>query len=147
MMENPKLLASFLRKPKSEREALRIREQITQMLFNLGLSPAKTLPAPVFRETMEDDVERLYLPGEEPERDIPGIDSPLTQLDRTPAAPTVAGAAAPRPAPFVVAQAPVASAPPVQQARPADRSRFAAAFPSDITAPFIKQQGIETLLG
>ena len=146
MMENPKLLASFLRKPKSEREALRIREQITQMLFNLGLSPAKTLPAPVFRETMEDDVERLYLPGQEPERDIPGIDSPLTQLDRTPAAPTVAGAAAPRPAPFVVAQAPVASPPPAQQARPADRSRFAAAFPSDITAPFIKQQGIETLL-
>lgn len=67
-------------------------------------------------------------------------------LDRTPAAPTVAGAAAPRPAPFVVAQAPVASPPPAQQARPADRSRFAAAFPSDITAPFIKQQGIETLL-
>lgn len=146
LMQNPKLLAEFMRKPASQRESLRIRERLAQTLFNLGLSPSKTLPAPVFRETMEDDVERLYLPGEEPKRDIPGIDSPLVQRERSPAAPT-GSAAAPRPSPIVTAQAPVATQPPAPQARPADRSRFAAMFPSDITSSVIEAQGIESLLG
>jgi len=83
---------------------------------------------------------------EEPEQDIPGIDSPLVQLERSPAAPT-GSAAAPRPSPIVTAQAPVAPQPPAPQARPADRSRFAAMFPSDITSSVIEAQGIESLLG
>jgi len=41
----------------------------------------------------------------------------------------------------------VATQPPAPQARPADRSRFAAMFPSDITSSVIEAQGIESLLG
>jgi hypothetical protein len=143
LMENPELLAAMMRKPRTEKEGMRVAGVIETLLDKLGFTGA-------FRQAPRRAIPQIIRDSEikpKEEKDIPGITSPLTQLDRTPAAPTVAGAAAPRPAPFVVAQAPVASAPPVQQARPADRSRFAAAFPSDITAPFIKQQGIETLLG
>jgi len=163
-MENPEVFKLLLEKadnigPKS----INRRRRLNSFLLNAGLISAEDAERDRRRRQADprqlkvrpDNLrEREAAPEERPRRevtprreeDIPGITSPLTQLDRTPAAPTVAGAAAPRPAPFVVAQAPVASPPPAQQARPADRSRFAAAFPSDITAPFIKQQGIETLL-
>jgi len=142
LMENPELLAAMMRKPRTEKEGMRVASVIETFLDKLGFTGAiRQAPRRAAPQIIRDSEIK---PKEE--KDIPGITSPLTQIDRTPAAPTVAGAAAPRPAPFVVAQAPVASSPPAQQARPADRSRFAAAFPSDITAPFIKQQGIETLL-
>ena len=159
LMSNPKLLAEFMRKPKSARESLRIRKRLSQTLFNLGLAPAKTLPAPVFRETMEGDVERLYLPGEEPKRDIPGIDSPLVQRERSPVAPTD-GAGTPEPRPFIVAQMPTAQQPPAPQARPSDSSgvasllpaggaqsnassqqRYAAAYPNDSISDLIRMRG------
>jgi len=132
---------------------------LSQTLFNLGLAPAKTLPAPVFRETMEGDVERLYLPGEEPKRDIPGIDSPLVQRERSPVAPTD-GAGTPEPRPFIVAQMPTAQQPPAPQARPSDSSgvasllpaggaqsnassqqRYAAAYPNDSISDLIRMRG------
>jgi hypothetical protein len=169
LMSNPRLLAEFMRKPKSARESLRIRERLSQTLFNLGLSPAKTLPAPVFRETMEDDVERLYLPGEEPKRDIPGIDSPLVQRERSPVVQTVSarspvaptdGAGTPEPRPFIVAQMPTAQQPSAPQARPSGssgvassssalRARYKNDYPNDIVSSLIPEaqgQGIESLL-
>ena len=139
LMQNPEMLARMMKRPRSEREALRLREQIQQGLFNLGLSPAKTTPAPIFRETMEDDVERLYLPGEEPKRDIPGIDSPLVQRERTPALPT-RSAAAPEQRPFVVAEAPtsdssgVASLLPQGKPDPNVRRQYGQLFPYDIVS-------------
>jgi len=94
---------------------------------------------------------------EEPEQDIPGIDSPLVQLERSPAAPT-GGASAPEPRPFVVAQLPVAQQPPAQTtsdssgvaSSPEMRARYKRDYPNDIVSSLIPDapgQGIESLLG
>lgn len=142
LMENPDLLALLMSKPRTEKQKFRLTGALRRMLRGLGFienveqAPRRAVPQVI----REDEVEEVEL-----EQDVPGVSSPLTQL-RTPALPT-RSAAAPRPSPIVVAQAPVVSTPPAQQARPADRSRFAAMFPSDITSPLIKSQGIESLLG
>ena len=150
---DPETVATLLQKPTNQKDAVRQLNRLQQIFVNKGFSATAGEAPYIIREMYEDQDRGTGATLEEMTGTTPDQQSnlkkeePQASLNRTPAAPTVAGAAAPRPAPFVVAQAPVASAPPVQQARPADRSRFAAAFPSDITAPFIKQQGIETLLG
>ena len=141
LMENPDLLALLMSKPRTEKQKFRLTGALRRMLRGLGFvgnveqAPRRAVPQVI----REDEVEEVDL-----EQDVPGVSSPLTQ--RTPALPT-RSAAAPRPSPIVVAQAPVVSTPPAQQARPADRSRFAAMFPEDVTSSLIRSQGIESLLG
>lgn len=151
IIQDEKLLQLVLKEPVDNPEQ---RSLLVTIMKRLGIEPEVTREAlRAARERISSKPgragsvpPRVISPDDFEEKDQEGESEPQASIQRTPAAPTVAGAAAPRPAPFVVAQAPVASPPPAQQARPADRSRFAAAFPSDITAPFIKQQGIETLL-
>ena len=139
-VENPEMFKLLMEKAnQAGPKGLALQRRFNTFLLNSGYISAT-------------DYEREQKRREFNPRDLRNMPSninppkPQASLERSPAAPT-GSAAAPRPSPIVTAQAPVATQPPAPQARPADRSRFAAMFPSDITSSVIEAQGIESLLG
>jgi len=143
IMSDPKLLGPMLNEIKTKKDADNAMKLLETALSGISRQAGRRLPYAtqyLLNLIQEEDYQQL----EEQQKLVPEGFS--ASLDRTPALPT-RSAAAPRPSPTVVAQAPVVSTPPAQQARPADRSRFAAMFPEDVTSSLIKAQGIESLLG
>jgi len=142
-MTDPKLLGPMLNEIKTKKDADNAMKLLETALSGISRQAGRRLPYAtqyLLNLIQEEDYQQL----EEQQKLIPEGFS--ASLDRTPAFPT-RSAAAPRSSPIVVAQAPVDSTPQAQQARPADRSRFAAMFPEDVTSSLIKAQGIESLLG
>jgi len=143
IMSDPKLLGPMLNEIKTKKDADNAMKLLETALSGISRQAGRRLPYAtqyLLNLIQEEDYQQL----EEQQKLVPEGFS--ASLDRTPALPT-RSAAAPRLSPTVVAQAPVVSTPPAQQARPADRSRFAAMFPEDVTSSLIKAQGIESLLG
>ena len=126
MMENPELLAAMMRKPRNDKEKVRIAGVVGTILDKLGFISAE--PTRVGRRAVpqvlsDDEVEPLEVEEEEQVGPVSSI------------APT----AMPAPQPPVPAQpvaqptTTLASAPPPPPAPsgPVDRARFAAMFPED----------------
>ena len=137
-VENPEMFKLLMeRANQAGSRGINLRKKFNSFLFGAGFISAEDYKR-------EQERRNYYEQIEEQETLVPEGFS--ASIEGTPAFPT-RSAAAPRPSPTVVAQAPVVSTPPAQQARPADRSRFAAMFPEDVTSSLIRSQGIESLLG
>ena len=162
---DPEMAANLLRKPQTAKETANQFSRIKQFFLEKGFSITGGQSPYIQRELYEEEdrgtgMTREEMMGEEPKQpkqDIPTIDSPLVQLERSPAAPT-GGASAPEPRPFVVAQRPVAQQPPAQTtadssgvaSSPQMRARYKRDYPNDIVSSLIPDapgQGIESLLG
>jgi len=137
MMENPELLAAMMRKPRNDKEKIRVAGVVGTILDKLGfVDPVVQAPRRAVPQILsDDDVEPIPV---EPEV----IEESSLQLPTPPAAqPTTALASAAPVQPQPVAPPPVASG-------PVDRSRYAALFPNDVASGMIRQnQGIGSLMG
>ena len=139
MMEKPELLAAMMRKPRNDKEKIRIAGVVGTIFEKLGFIQAA--PEPVIRRAVpqilsDDEVEPMQV---EPE--VIEESSLQLPMQRPPAVPTTELAALEAPVqPQPVAPPPVASG-------PVDRSRYAAMFPTDIASSMIRQQGIGSLMG
>jgi hypothetical protein len=156
LMRNPELLAAMMRRPRNERESMRLAERMRNLLVDGGfVSPARRALPGIVRETGRDRFEPPAAPAAPA---IPAPDArptvplpPPTQQGSVmppPPAPTRGGGAAAT-APIQRAAAP--QAPPPSPSGPVDRARFAAFFPNDPTTDLIRQQaasgGIGSLMG
>lgn len=137
MMENPELLAAMMRKPRNDKEKIRVAGVVGTILDKLGfVDPVVQAPRRAVPQILsDDDVEPIPV---EPEV----IEESSLQLPTPPAAqPTTALASAAPVQTQPVAPPPVASG-------PVDRSRYAALFPNDVASGMIRQnQGIGSLMG
>ncbi len=159
MMKNPELLATMMRKPRTERESMRLAERMQQLLVDGGfIAPVRrtapgavreigrdrfdpsaqpTVPAPDTRPTVPVGPPNLPLPDQRGSLTPPPVPAPTR------------GGGAAAPAPIQRAAAP--SAPTPTPSGPVDRARFAAFFPNDPTTDLIRQQaasgGIGSLMG
>jgi hypothetical protein len=156
LMRNPELLAAMMRRPRNERESMRLVERMRNLLVDGGfVSPARRALPGIVRETGRDRFEPPAAPAAPA---IPAPDArptvplpPPTQQGSVmppPPAPTRGGGAAAT-APIQRAAAPQAPTP--SPSGPVDRARFAAFFPNDPTTDLIRQQaasgGIGSLMG
>ena len=136
LMANPTLLAAMMRKPRSNKEYVRLTERVGNILKDLGFSPLRRELPSVPRE-IDDEIEKetIVLPPS----DQQGSMNTVPQVNPTRTA-TV-------PAPSFVPQnvSPVNQAP-VQPSGPVDRTRYAAMFPNDSASALIKQ-GIGSMMG
>ena len=161
LMRNPELLAAMMKKPRNEREKLRLVERMRNLLVDGGfVAPARRALPGIVRETSRDRFEPPAVPAAPA---MPAPDAPPTvpvapppnmpppnqrgSLMPLPAAPTGGGAAAPAP----IQRAAAPQAPTSLPSGPVDRARFAAFFPFDPTTDLIRQQaasgGIGSLMG
>jgi len=164
LMRNPELLAAMMRRPRNERESMRLAERMRDLLVDGGfIAPARRALPTITREIGRDRTDIPAAPAQPP---IPAPDTrpavpapppppnmpPPTQrgsltLPPVPAPTRGGGAAAP--APIQRAAAPQAPTP--TPSGPVDRARFAAFFPNDPTTDLIRQQaasgGIGSLMG
>jgi hypothetical protein len=160
LMRNPEMLAAMMRRPRNERESLRLVERMRNILVDGGfVAPARRALPGIVRETNRDRFGPPAAPA------MPALDAPPTvpsapappnmpppdqrgSLTPPPPAPTGGGGAA-APAPIQRAAAP--QAPTLSPSGPVDRARFAAFFPNDPTTDLIRQQaasgGIGSLMG
>ena len=134
MMENPELLAAMMRKPRNDKEKIRVAGALGTILDKLGFidpiaqMPRRAVPLSVSGEEIED------IEVEEDDRQSSIQPQPVPAQ------------------PVAFPTTPVASAtppvqPPVAQG-PVDRSRYAALFPNDVASGMIRQnQGIGSLMG
>jgi hypothetical protein len=156
LMRNPELLAAMMRRPRNERESMRLVERMRNLLVDGGfVAPARRALPGIVRETGRDRFEPPAAPAAPA---IPAPDArptvplpPPTQQGSVmppPPAPTRGGGAAAT-APIQRAAAPQAPTP--SPSGPVDRARFAAFFPNDPTTDLIRQQaasgGIGSLMG
>ena len=159
LMRNPELLAAMMRRPRNERESLRLVERMRNLLVDGGfVSPARRALPGIVRETGRDRFEppaapaapAIPAPDARPTVPLPPPPPPTQQgsVMPPPPAPTRGGGAAAT-APIQRAAAP--QAPPPSPSGPVDRGRFAAFFPFDPTTDLIRQQaasgGIGSLMG
>jgi hypothetical protein len=163
LMRNPELLAAMMRRPRNERESLRLVERMRNLLVDGGfVAPARRALPGIVRETSRDRFEPPAVPAAPampapdapptvPVAPPPNIPPPNQRGSLTPPrapAPTGGGGAAAT-APIQSAAAP--QAPPPPPSGPVDRARFAAFFPNDSTTDLIRQQaassGIGSLMG
>lgn len=118
LMEDPELLAAMMRKPRNDREKVRIAGRVGQVLEKLGFISATAPAGPV----------RRAIPQAARDDSIPEIEQEEAQ-------PTVVAPPAPAPAPLPSPNSqsnlmmPPAPRPAAQG--PVDRNRFAAVFPED----------------
>jgi len=148
LMRDPELLATLMRKPKSDREKLRIAERIGVALRQMGIAPVRRELPSTGREIREE-FEALDRPALTPEL-MPPLEERRTQdFQQTPAGP-IRRAQAPRP----VAQAapPPMPAPAPAAPQPAARQQYAALFPFESTSQMIRATspasgGIGSLMG
>jgi hypothetical protein len=164
LMRNPEMLATMMRRPRNERESLRVMERMRNLLVDGGfIAPARRALPGIVRETSRDRFEPPAVPAAPA---MPAPDAPPTVPSTAPPpnmpppnqrgsvtpprapAPTGGGGAAAT-APIQRAAAP--QAPPQSPSGPVDRARFAAFFPNDSTTDLIRQQaassGIGSLMG
>jgi len=148
LMRDPELLATLMRKPKSDREKLRIADRIGVALRQMGIAPVRRELPSTGREIREE-FEALDRPALTPEL-MPPLEERRTQdFQQTPAGP-IRRAQAPRP---VAQAAPLpmpAPAPAAPQA--ATRQQYAALFPFESTSQMIRASnpasgGIGSLMG
>jgi hypothetical protein len=163
LMRNPELLATMMRRPRNERESMRLAERMRNLLVDGGfVSPARRALPGIVRETGRDRFEPPAVPTAPampapdtrptvPVAPPPNMPPPNQRGSLTPPpapAPTRGGGAA-APAPIQRAAAP--QAPTSLPSGPVDRARFAAFFPNDPTTDLIRQQaasgGIGSLMG
>tara|TARA_R100000231_G_scaffold96894_2_gene72428 strand:- start:219 stop:686 length:468 start_codon:yes stop_codon:yes gene_type:complete len=136
LMENPELLAAMMRKPRNDREKLRIGKRVESLLIGSGFIPARRAAPQVLKA---DEVEDLVVE----EDDEPTV-GPVSSV-----APTAMPAPQPVPAQQVATPptTTLASAapppPPPAASGPVDRRRFAAMFPEDRDLV----EGIGSLMG
>tara|TARA_S200002703_G_scaffold139011_1_gene129520 strand:+ start:1117 stop:4677 length:3561 start_codon:yes stop_codon:yes gene_type:complete len=148
LMRDPELLATLMRRPKSEREKLRIADRIGVALRQMGIAPVRRELPSTGREIREE-FEALDRPALTPEL-MPPLEERRTQdFQQTPAGP-IRRAQAPRP----VAQAapPPMPAPAPAAPQPAARQQYAALFPFESTSQMIRASspasgGIGSLMG
>lgn len=151
LMRNPELLAAMMRRPRNERESMRLAQRMQQLLVDGGfISPVRRTAPGAVRETSRDRFVPPPVPAAPtaPAPDTrPAIPSNQQGSSVPPARPPTPGGGA-APAPNQRAAAP--PAPPPTPSGPVDRARFAAFFPNDPTADLIRQQasgGIGGLMG
>jgi hypothetical protein len=135
-MENPELLAAMMRKPRNEREKLRIAQRVEKLLIGSGFIPARRAAPQVLKA---DEVEDIIV-----EEDEPTVD-PVSS-----AAPTAMPAPQPVPAQRVAPPTDTlasAAPPPPAASGPVNRQQYAALFPNDPASAMIRQQGIGSLMG
>jgi hypothetical protein len=136
LMSNPKLLAAMMRKPRNDKERIRLASRVGDMLKNLGFSPLRReLPA-VPRE-IDDEIEKETIVV--PPSNQQGFMNTVPQVNPT----RTATVTAPSFVPQNVSPALQASA---QPSGPVDRTRYAAMFPNDSASALIKQ-GIGSMMG
>jgi len=155
LMRDPELLATLMRKPKSERETLRIADRIGVALRQMGIAPVRRELPSTGREIREE-FEALDRPAITPDLMPPleerrteefqqtpagPVRRPLASVTPPPGPPTTRGVAA-APSPIPPAPAPTPAPP-----QPAARARYAALFPNDPTSQMIQAQGIGSLMG
>jgi hypothetical protein len=162
LMRNPEMLATMMRRPRNERESLRVMERMRNLLVDGGfIAPARRALPGIVRETSRDRFEPPAVPAAPA---MPAPDAPPTvpstapppnmpppnqrgSVTPLPPAPTGGGAAATAP----IQRAAAPQAPPQSPSGPVDRARFAAFFPNDSTTDLIRQQaassGIGSLMG
>jgi hypothetical protein len=133
LMENPELLAAMMRKPRNDREKLRIAQRVEKILIGSGFIPARRAAPQVLKA---DEVEDIVV---EEEATVDPVSSvaptampappPVPAQRVTPPTATLASAAPPPPPPAASGQV--------------DRRRFAAMFPEDRALI----EGIGSLMG
>ena len=142
LMANPTLLAAMMRKPRNDKERVRLAERVGNMLKDLGFSPIRRSPPSIIRET-DEETEKFTVPSE-PQRPLPPSDQEGS-LNTAPEGPPALPGAVTQPSPVQQAAAPPQVAP-VQSSGPVDRTRYAAMFPNDSTTQLMKS-GIGSLGG
>jgi len=132
LMRNPELLATMMRRPRSERERMRLVQRAGQMLADLGFRPVVDLYPSVEREIMREREDVPPPSQTAPPATVtpPNLPPPNQQGALVPPAqlPTQGGGAAPSPVQQASAAPP---RPPIQSSGPVDRTRYAALFPED----------------
>jgi hypothetical protein len=142
MMRNPELLAAMMRKPRTERESMRLAERISNFFVDAGFAPVRRAVPGVAREIAR------------PEYEIPVEEEQVVPTTPVPPAPAAGTRVAPPPPPAPPA-APAGPPPPVtsppvgRAAAPTQqtRSAYSALFPSDIVSPLIQSQQSAGILG
>jgi hypothetical protein len=134
LMENPELLAAMMRRPRNDREKMRIANRVQDLLMGLGFVPARRAAPQVLKSEEVDDITVEEAPTVEPVSSVAPTAMPAPQ-------PVPAQPVAPPPTTTL------ASATPPPAPGPVDRQRYAAMFPSDIASGMIRQQGIGSLMG
>jgi hypothetical protein len=142
LMRNPELLAAMMRRPRNERESLRLVERMRNLLVDGGfVAPARRALPGIVRETSRDRFEPPAVPAAPA---MPAPDAPPT----VPVAPPTVPVAPPPNMPPPNQRGSLTPPPP---SGPVDRARFAAFFPNDSTTDLIRQQaassGIGSLMG
>ncbi len=136
LMSNPKLLAAMMRKPRNNKERIRLASRVGDMLKDLGFSPLRRELPSVPRE-IDDKIEEetIVVPPSNQQGSL------NTVVEDTPTRTATA------PAPSFIPQnvSPVLQAP-AQPSGPVDRTRYAAMFPNDSASALIKQ-GIGSMMG
>jgi len=136
MMENPELLAAMMRKPRNDKEKIRIAGVVGTVLDKLGFTSAE--PTRVGRRAVpqvlsDDEVEPIEVEEQE-------------TIEESSVRPTIVQPPVPA-QPVAQPTTTLASATPPAPSGPVDRSRFAALFPNDMASGMIRQQGIGSLMG
>lgn len=131
LMENPELLAAMMRKPRNDREKLRIAQRVEKLLIGSGFIPARRAAPQVLKE---DEVEDIVA-EEDTAVPAPVLDTPTTSA--VPVSPMRSVS----PPPISPVPSPVAMAPPPAASGPVNREQYAALFPNDIASGMIQQQG------
>jgi hypothetical protein len=137
LMRNPELLAAMMRKPRGDKERMRLAQRVGDLLTNLGfVTPARRAAPSVIRETDESQEQFVIPPAA-----VPSPDDEAALVPPAPAPTPTQVTQAPSPVPQPPAAASPASNVP---SGPVDRTRFAALFPNDSAAQMIRQ-GIGSL--
>jgi hypothetical protein len=124
MMENPELLAAMMRKPRNDKEKLRVAGVVGAIFEKLGFTsaPVSTARRAAPQILSDDEVEPIEVEQET-------IEESSVRLPTVPTVPTQPVA---QPTTAVASAAPrVAPPPPPTPTGPVDRARFAALFPED----------------
>ena len=136
MMENPELLAAMMRKPRNDKEKLRVAGVVGALFDKLGFTsaPVSTTRRAAPQVLSDDEVEPIEVEEQE-------------TIEESSVRPTIVQPPVPA-QPVAQPTTTLASAtPPPAPSGPVDRSRFAALFPNDMASGMIRQQGIGSLMG
>jgi len=96
LIKNPKLLADFLARPKSEKEKMNVFGRIVDWFGSQGITLARR-PAPTALREYTDEVFREVVPAPEQPEPIEDVQPPLAMAPAPTPQPPVAQAAPPAP--------------------------------------------------
>jgi hypothetical protein len=140
LMENPELLAAMMRKPRNDREKLRIAQRVEKLLIGSGFIPARRAAPQVLKA---EEVEDLVVEEDEEPTSVGPVSSVAPTAIPTP--PPVPAQPVAQPTTTLASVSP--PPPPQAPSGPVDRTRYAAMFPNDPASALIRQQGIGSLMG